>query len=270
MGPGVQYYSDWIMPELDGLGLCRVVRQSSEYSGAYFVLMTADEGNDRLIEAFNSGVDDFIVKPFSPELLEARLRPGVRITQISKQNQASKQRIEKLANELAIVNRKLNLSSLTDPLTGLPNRRYALKRLEQEWASSERNRRELSCMMLDIDYFKVVNDTYGHAGGDMVLKGLSKILKGLLRNNDVACRMGGEEFMVICPDTDMESAALVAERIRESIERTVFPYGGKAIHITLSIGIAMRDAAHDSIDEMISIADKRLYEAKSAGRNMVM
>lgn len=262
--------SDWIMPELDGLGLCRVVRQSSEYSGAYFILMTADDSNDKLIEAFNSGVDDYIAKPFTPELLAARLRPGVRITQISKQNQQSKQRIEKLANELAIVNRKLSLSSLTDPLTKLPNRRYALKRLEQEWSTSQRGQRDLSCMMIDIDYFKVVNDTYGHGGGDMVLKGMARIFKSLLRNNDVACRMGGEEFMVICPDTNMENASKVAERIREAIERTVFPYGGKAIHITLSIGIAVRQSMHKDLDEMISLADKRLYEAKAAGRNVVM
>jgi len=262
--------SDWLMPELDGLGLCRIVRQSSEYSGVYFILMTTDDSADKLIEAFNSGVDDYIVKPFTSELLAARLRPGVRISKMSKQNQSSKQRIEKLANELAIVNRKLSLSSLTDPLTKLPNRRYALKRLEQEWATAQRAQRDLSCMMIDIDYFKVVNDTYGHAGGDMVLKGMAKILKGLLRNNDVACRIGGEEFMVICPDTNMESAIKVAERIREAMERTVFPYGGKAIHITLSIGIAMRQSSHKDINEMISIADKRLYEAKAAGRNVVM
>ena len=262
--------SDWIMPELDGLGLCRIVRQSSEYSGVYFILMTADDSADKLIEAFNSGVDDYIAKPFTPELLSARLRPGVRISQMSKQNQVSKQRIEKLANELAIVNRKLSLSSLTDPLTKLPNRRYALKRLEQEWSAAQRAQRDLSCMMIDIDYFKVVNDTYGHGGGDLVLKGLAKILKSLLRNNDVACRIGGEEFMIICPDTNMESASKVAERIRDAIERTVFPYTGKAIHITLSIGIAMRQNSHKDLDEMISIADKRLYEAKAAGRNVVM
>ncbi|MDH5184835.1 MAG: diguanylate cyclase [Gammaproteobacteria bacterium] len=262
--------SDWMMPELDGLGLCRVVRQSSEYGGAYFILMTADDTHDKLIDAFNSGVDDYIAKPFSRELLLARLRPGVRITQMSKQNQAGKYRIEKLANELAIVNRKLSLSSLTDPLTKLPNRRYALKRLEQEWATSQRGQRDLSCMMIDIDYFKVVNDTYGHAGGDLVLKGLAKILKGLLRNNDVACRMGGEEFMVICPDTNMENAVKVAERICEAIERTVFPYGDKAIHITLSIGVSIRENGHSHLDEMISNADKRLYEAKAAGRNLVM
>lgn len=262
--------SDWMMPELDGLGLCRVVRQSSEYSNAYFVLMTGADTGDKLIDAFHSGVDDYIPKPFSRELLLARLRPGVRITQMSKQNQASTQRIEKLANELAIVNRKLSLSSLTDPLTKLPNRRYALKRLEQEWSTSQRGQRDLSCMMIDIDYFKVVNDTYGHGGGDMVLKGMSKILKGLLRNNDVACRIGGEEFMIICPDTNMENAINVAERIREAIERTVFPYGGKAIHITLSIGIAVRDNDHNNIDDMIAVADTRLYEAKAAGRNVVM
>lgn len=262
--------SDWAMPELDGLGLCRVVRQSSEYCRAYFVLMTAGDSHDKLIDAFNSGVDDYIAKPFGRELLLARLRPGVRITQMSRQNQAAKQRIEKLANELAIVNRKLSLSSLTDPLTKLPNRRYALKRMEQEWSTSQRGKRDLSCMMIDIDYFKVVNDTYGHGGGDLVLKGLAKILKGLLRNNDVACRMGGEEFMVICPDTNMKDASMVAERIRESIERTVFPYAGKSIHITLSIGISIRENSHTNLDEMISLADKRLYEAKAAGRNVVM
>ena len=262
--------SDWIMPELDGLGLCRVVRQSSEFSGVYFIIMTADDAKDRLIQAFNTGVDDYITKPFSTELLTARLRPGVRLTQMAKQAELSTHKIEKLANELAIVNRKLSLSSLTDPLTKLPNRRYAMKRLEQEWSSAERSHRPLTCMMLDIDYFKVINDTYGHGGGDMVLRNLAKILKGLLRTHDVACRMGGEEFMIICPDTDHASAVTVAERMRSAVERTIFPFGEQAIHITLSIGLATMDGMGPGLDELISFADKKLYEAKASGRNLVL
>jgi len=262
--------SDWVMPELDGLGLCRVVRQSSEFSGVYFIIMTADDSKDNLIKAFNTGVDDYITKPFSGELLSARLRPGVRLARMGKMAEKDKQKIEKLANELAIVNRKLSLSSLTDPLTKLPNRRYAMKRLEQEWSAATRNQRPLTCMMLDIDYFKVINDTYGHGGGDLVLRNLAKILKGLLRTHDVACRMGGEEFMIICPDTDRESAAKVAERIRSAVERTVFPFGDKSIHITLSIGLASREEGNADYDDLINVADKRLYEAKASGRNLVL
>lgn len=260
---------DWIMPELDGLGLCRVVRQSSQFSGVYFIIMTAENDDSRLVQAFKTGVDDYIPKPINTDLLAARLRPGVRLSRIGKEADRAKTKIEKLANELAIVNRKLSLSSLTDPLTKLPNRRYAMKRLEQEWSASVRNHRSLTCMMLDIDYFKVINDTYGHSGGDLVLRNLSKILKGLLRNHDVACRMGGEEFMIICPDTDHEGAAKLAERIRRSVERTVFPFGEQNIHITLSIGLASREEGGD-FDELINLADKRLYEAKASGRNLVL
>ncbi|MBD3671592.1 MAG: diguanylate cyclase [Gammaproteobacteria bacterium] len=262
--------SDWVMPELDGLGLCRVVRQSSEFNSVYFIVMTGDDTKEALIKAFNTGVDDYITKPFGQELLEARLRPGVRLAKMGKQAAQSKKKIEKLANELAIVNRKLSLSSLTDPLTKLPNRRYAMKRLEQEWSAAKRNQRPLTCMMLDIDYFKVINDTYGHGGGDLVLRNLSKIIKGLLRTHDVACRMGGEEFMIICPDTDREAAMIVAERVRQAVERTIFPFGDKTIHITLSIGLATTDGSNIDYDELLNTADKKLYEAKSSGRNLVL
>ena len=155
--------------------------------------------------------------------------------------------------------------SVTDSLTGLLNRRYLQERLSEEIQRSRRHRFSLSFLMLDVDNFKSFNDTYGHLAGDAALRIVANILKENLRGDDVAARYGGEEFAVLLPQTRIDEASVIAERIRLQIERTDFPNR----RITASIGIASSSANMNVPDDLIWAADRALYEAKENGRNKV-
>src|SRR6185503_13679386 len=161
--------------------------------------------------------------------------------------------------------------SMTDALTELPNRRYAMKRLEKEWATSSRSHQPLSVILLDIDHFKNVNDTYGHDVGDEVLRSTARAVHRVLRTSDTCTRMGGEEFLVICPGTPLDGALQLAERIRAEVEANqvqlpVFTQG----HVTISLGVGCNTAAgSDSIDVLLKTADEGVYHAKRLGRNRV-
>jgi diguanylate cyclase (GGDEF)-like protein len=169
--------------------------------------------------------------------------------------------------ELAVLNRTLEQAALTDPLTGLPNRRYALDRLSQEWASSQRSRTPLTCMVVDLDHFKQVNDTYGHDAGDQVLREVAVVLRKTLRATDVVCRIGGEEFVVICRDTDTVTSWNCAERLRQNVAEHVTRVGSAEIHMTISIGIAHGGSSVNDVEMLLKQADLATYESKKAGRN---
>jgi diguanylate cyclase (GGDEF)-like protein len=171
--------------------------------------------------------------------------------------------------ELGVANRKLQQAALTDALTGLYNRRYALDRLDREWAIATRSGQPLACLVIDIDHFKRVNDTYGHDVGDLVLLATAKVLCDSLRQSDVVCRLGGEEFVVIGPGMDWERAALCAERLRAATERNVLAVAGGKLHVTLSIGAAVRTARTQGPACLLKAADETTYAAKQGGRNRV-
>ena len=190
---------------------------------------------------------------------------------LSRQNQ----RLVKKARKAV----ELMKSALINGLTDLPNRRFFEKRLAGEWSRSERNNQETSSnhpkkdlvlIFIDIDYFKRVNDTYGHSGGDAVLKELAKILKGSVkRGSDFVARFGGEEFVILLPETGLEGAIVLAEKLRAAIEKTTFEHGGKEIKITASFGIAGKESSATK-EDFVKRADVALYEAKEAGRNRVI
>ncbi|HDD43279.1 MAG TPA: diguanylate cyclase [Candidatus Desulfofervidus auxilii] len=170
--------------------------------------------------------------------------------------------------ENAYLYEKIRLKSITDELTGLYNRRYFLERLEMEWERAKRYKRPISLLLLDIDYFKKINDTYGHLAGDRVLRTLGKIVSQHMRRSEIAGRYGGEEFAILAPETDAESAVKLGERLRKTIENYSFPINGY-INLTISIGVA--DAIGvNSVTEFIQRADNALYKAKEAGRNRVV
>lgn len=247
---------DWVMPEMDGLELCKKLRQTEQGRKVYLILLTGREDERYFIEGFEAGADDYILKPFGPRQLLARIQAGIRVIE--------------LQNELSIANSKLERAALTDALTDMPNRRYLVERLTQEWLSADRHGQSLSCMVLDIDRFKRVNDNYGHDVGDVVLKKVADILKSAKRENDIACRFGGEEFVVLCPSSSLREATSAAMRIRVAIEtETVNAFEQFNHAITVSIGVAARQPNTADADALVKAADEALYAAKDAGRNCV-
>ena len=203
-----------MMPEMDGLQFCQALRRFGSGRNMYVLLLTGRGEEDRIVEAFDAGVDDYIVKPFKPKLLLARIRAGRRVVELQQQVEKDKKLQREQVAKLAVLNRKLRAAALTDPLTELPNRRYAMKRLDVEWANAERTGHPLSVLMVDIDRFKTINDTHGHDMGDLVLRETAKAMCRTLRRSDTCARIGGEEFVVISPNTDPEGARSLAERIR--------------------------------------------------------
>jgi two-component system, cell cycle response regulator len=260
---------DWLMPEMDGIELTRALRQTKIGRGIYVLILTALEDETKLVEAFEAGVDDFMSKPLKPRVLAARLRAGQRVIQLQEEIERDREEIRRFAAELAVTNRRLQEVALTDPLTGFPNRRFAMERIEQEWAACTRNQRSLSCMVIDIDGFKQINDNHGHDVGDMVLKRVAEAMKGALRTHDVVCRMGGDEFLVICPDTTLASALVCAERMRFAVESLRLSCNEVPLPVHASFGVAEREADMIDVDALIKGADQGVYLAKQKGRNRV-
>ncbi len=261
--------TDWMMPEMDGLQFCKALRRFTSGRSMYVLLLTGRGEEDRIVEAFDAGVDDYIVKPFKPKLLLARIRAGLRVVELQQQVEADKKLQREQVAKLAVLNRKLRAAALTDHLTDLPNRRYALKRLDVEWSNWKRTGRPLSVLMVDIDHFKNINDTHGHDAGDLVLRETARAMMGTLRRGDTCARIGGEEFLVISPNTDAEGARSLAERIRVEVEATTIRSGGFEGRVTVSLGVATlaADSEVGHVEGLLKLADGAIYQAKKSGRN---
>lgn len=261
--------TDWRMKPMDGLALCKALRSCDIGRNVYLIMLTATESEDALVEAFDAGIDDYVTKPVNLRILLARIRAGQRIVLLQKEVEKEKQDIQRYTAELSLANRRLEMMANTDILTGLPNRRYAMGRLEQEWETAQRFNRPLSILMLDLDHFKSVNDTLGHDVGDIVLAHAAKLMKAAARTSDIACRLGGEEFLVIATNTDGATAVLLAERIRSAIQTYQPKNITLAKPITVSIGVAGAFGKKPGWNELIKLADQALYKAKANGRNAV-
>lgn len=260
--------TDWKMPEMDGLMLCQQLRRTGEGRKLYILLLTGHAEEERIVEAFEAGVDDYIVKPFKVELLKARIQPAIRVIQLQEDYDRQVHEKERLNRQLDIEKRKFKAAAMTDSLTELPNRRYAMKRLEKEWANSQRTGSNFAVIMIDIDHFKSVNDRCGHDVGDVVLRSTARGIQRVLRRGDTCARMGGEEFLVVCPNTDSQDGVrIVSERIRKAIEETIVRSGEFEENVTISLGTALRSDEVNSIDDLLKIADEAVYEAKRQGRN---
>lgn len=261
--------TDLVMPEMDGLDFCRTLRESRAGNMMYIIMLTVMEHEDKLVEAFEAGADDYVVKPVSERALKARLQAGQRVAQLQREILLEREEMRRSAAELALANQRLRSLALTDSLTQVPNRRYGLDRLEQEWAASGRDGKPLSCLLIDVDHFKRINDSLGHDVGDRVLHQSAQLLKKSMRPHDVLCRWGGEEFLLICPDTDLNGATNIAERIRKAFETSIFD-DLPLKRLTVSIGVASREMKMETFGEHLKAADRALYAAKDAGRNKVM
>jgi diguanylate cyclase (GGDEF)-like protein len=253
----------------DGIALCKSLRTSSIGKNLYLIMFSDTENEDILIEALDAGIDDYVTKPISLRVLLARIRSGHRTVMLQQTLEKESRDTQRYIAEVAAANRRLRILANTDILTGLPNRRYALERLEQEWATAQRYKQPMSILMLDLDHFKSVNDSFGHDVGDLVLAHAAKLMKETSRSNDVVCRLGGEEFLIIAPNTDGNTALLLGERIRSAIEKTQCKKLAQHPPMTVSIGVA------GSLDDklgwkaLMKLADQALYSVKYNNRNGV-
>ncbi|MBK9088776.1 MAG: diguanylate cyclase [Holophagales bacterium] len=248
--------TDWQMPRMDGLTLCRILKGSDETRFTHVLMLSARGETEAKVTGLETGADDYLVKPVDPVELTARVKVGLRL--------------QKALRDLAAKNEILEKLALTDALTGLANRRAFLDALEAELARALRHDYPASLLFLDLDEFKRVNDTHGHAVGDEVLAGIARVLNGGRRRGDLAARIGGEEFAVLLPMTGRVPAALVAERIRRATE--AFPLGRSIeVPVTVSIGVASTDDSPRPFEaaELLGRADAALYRAKAGGRNRV-
>jgi len=268
--------TDWQTATISGIDLCRRVRATTGIAWVYSIILTAYESTDQVLEAFEAGADDFLTKPFDIRELLARVRVGERIVvlerELARQTDETRQssaRLEIANRELARVNDRLREMARTDELTGLGNRRAAMDELARAWHDSHRHGTPLACVIFDIDHFKLVNDTHGHDIGDSVLVQLSREIQRCVRLNEQAFRIGGEEFLLICPRSGEADAAMAAERIRAAVERLDLQIGGTRIRTTVSLGVAERMDAMTDAGELLKSADTALYRAKDAGRNCV-
>jgi two-component system cell cycle response regulator len=242
----------------DGLRLCSQLRSLPEGRNVPILVLVSDGDRRKLTQALEMGVNDYLTRPVDKNELIARVR-----TQLRKKRYADKLRHNvQLSLEMAI----------TDQLTGLHNRRYMARHLDALIAGSHKSGKPIAFLIMDIDHFKAVNDTHGHDSGDEVLREFAGRISANVRGIDLACRYGGEEFVVVMPDTDMELALTVAERLRKSVEETAFAISREphALHITISIGLAGSETSADSADALLHRADQALYRAKREGRNRVI
>ncbi len=184
-------------------------------------------------------------------------------------NQSLELKVTERTRALSEANQQWEEMALTDVLTGLPNRRHAMARLTKEWTESERHTSPLSCMMIDADGFKQINDTYGHDAGDEVLRQLARQLRYAVRTDDVVCRLGGDEFLIICANTPHEGAMYVAELMRQAIAALRVPAGGGEWKGSVSVGVATRTPEMSTPEDLIKGADEGVYLAKRNGRNRV-
>ena len=246
---------DWMMPGIDGVELCSMVRRRDSSPYQYILLVTARDDKHDLIRGLEAGADDYLSKPFDRNELRARLRTGGRILSLQEEQRKAREHLQFLATH--------------DELTALWNRRAILDLFLREWELALRAEKTIGVMMMDVDRFKIINDTYGHLSGDAVLREIARRIQETLRASDLAGRYGGEEFIVLLPESDVEQVQACAERFRLAVADTPILAPQAPLEVTISAGTAVIDPRLHSEREALAAADSALYKAKNAGRNRV-
>lgn len=249
--------TDWMMPGMDGLALCRAIRARELDLYTYVVLLTSQGSRDDVLAGLEAGADDYVTKPLDPFVLHARLLVARRITT--------------LHADLAHYRKVLSQQARTDPLTGLHNRLKLAEDLEQLHARSIRYGEEYSLAMCDVDNFKAYNDIYGHQAGDLALRTVAAELSGQVRKSDGVYRFGGEEFLLVLPHQSLRRAQALLERALAAVRELAIPHrGDPSGQLRLSAGIATFQPGQGTAAEtLLGQADAALYAAKAAGRNRV-
>jgi len=248
--------TDWNMPDMGGLELCKNIRRDFPDCYCHLILLTGNSEKEQVVEGLAAGADDYLTKPFHSGELVARVEVGRRIVELHRQIQAKTRLLEEMA--------------LTDALTGLPNRRAIDLWASRQLSAAARHNFPFWAVMADLDFFKKVNDTYGHDAGDTALKTFAEILTAHIRQSDMCARLGGEEFLVMMTHADREGAKTAVERIRKQFENTKFTLGKHTVTATASFGIAgFRGTKPPEWNGLVARADTALYKAKGNGRNRI-
>lgn len=246
---------DWVMPHMTGPEVCRRVRENRREPYTYILLLTSKNTKGETVEGLEAGADDYIVKPFDQHELQVRLRVGKRIVDLQMDLLQAREELRDRANK--------------DLLTMLPNRPAIVSALEQELSRCHRDNRTVGIILLDIDHFKKINDSHGHFAGDAVLREAAARLRGNMRTYDQVGRYGGEEFLVVLPNCDLEQAANQAERMRQRLHGTTMIVDGVEMRVSASFGVTVSNGSERTPDDLVRIADEALYRAKANGRNCV-
>lgn len=255
---------DVSMPEMDGYEACERLKSDSDTSDIPVIFLTARSEVEDMVKGFRLGAVDYVTKPFHKEELLARVSTHLDLKD-------AKDIIKRQVEELEKKNEELYQNSITDRLTGVSNRLFLLDFLNREFSKARRKETPLSCIILDIDHFKKVNDSYGHLAGDRILAETAKLINSEVRNEDVFGRYGGEEFLLILPDTTMDEARKVGEKVRTAVESNTVLFEGKELKITISLGLAeYLNSESANEDQLIGSADTALYSAKKSGRNRLV
>ena len=251
--------TDWEMPVLDGLGVVGAVRGGEWPGYIYTILLTGRDSRESVLAGLEAGADDYLTKPVDEAELLARMKTGWRIAELERRLRVAREEAVRL--------------SLTDALTGVSNRRHLGEALQTEITRARRFSRPLSVVMCDVDHFKRVNDTHGHASGDAVLRCCAALLRETVRLDvDWVARYGGEEFVVVLPETDLERALAVAERLRAAVESLEVRHESRTLRVTASFGVASTGEPwpEGGVGErLLTQADLCLYLSKQQGRNRV-
>jgi diguanylate cyclase (GGDEF)-like protein len=261
--------SDWSMPKLDGVELCRALRRIQGCRKIFFLLLIARGEEDRVGAGFEAGIDDYVIKPFNPEILLARLRKGQSVLDLKERVHADSQTIRALQTRVGVLTRKLEAASAVDSLTGFPNRKEMCERLEDAWAHACAADKPLSVILIDIDRFQSINEEHGYRGGDQVLLQIAATLRENTRLGEDLARFGGGDFLVVCPNSTSAQAAVGAERMRTAVEVRLIRAGDATGNFTVSVGVAQRTKSTHDVDDLIRAAFKALRAAKRGGRNQV-
>ena len=249
---------DWMMPEIDGPTVCRRLRarQQDEASYVYVILLTSRTQKADLISGLDAGADDYVAKPFDRLELQSRLRAGHRIVD--------------LEHQLREAQETLRHRTRIDPLTGLWNRAAILDILDREIDRAARTGATIGAVLADVDHFKTINDTHGHQAGDAVLQEVALRMRGSIRSYDELGRYGGEEFLLVVPDSGALRIDRLADRVRGGLAVRPVEAADLSLPVTASFGVAIVDARREpSAEVLLKIADDALYRAKASGRNRV-
>ena len=253
---------DLILPDMNGNEVCRWLKLNQDTRGIPIIMLTAQGSTTDKVTSLTAGADDHLTKPYNESELGARIYACLRTKALQDELRDKNRQLEEVLSRVEIL-------AVTDPLTQLYNRRHFETLIENEFATTARYKSPASCLMIDVDFFKQVNDQYGHRVGDTVLKEIAQIIKSCLRKVDTVARWGGEEFVVLLPRTKKEDALIVAEIILKAI--SAHSFAGINKQVTVSIGIAsMPDPSIDSSEKLVDASDSAMYEAKGSGRNKII